>query len=436
MLIHHRALRWLRTILPMLLAASILFLLLLVISSAAPADPPETITYDQTVAAIIAQVTTQALEYELAGLTGERPVTVAGISYTIATRNSYRAQPISMATRYAYEQLAAAGLDVAYHNYSYDGRRWRNVAAEKPGLLEPDQIYLITAHVDDLPSGSFAPGADDNGSGSVAVLMAAKLLAPHRFAHTVRFVLFTGEEQGLRGSAAYAADCAARGDNVRGVVNLDMIAYDSDTAPIIDLHASASAPQSLELTELFSNVIGLYGLALIPDRFTDSWAISRSDQWSFLQRGYPAFLAIEDWDDHTPYYHQSGDRLSTLNLEYYADFTRAAIAAIAHLGRLLPGGYLSGAITGQGASQPLTGAAISAVTPAYPFIFNAQTDASGSFSLPLPISAYTLTSWAASPGYYPATVTSVLIITDAVTAQDFVLERWPRWHLPLIAHEP
>jgi len=94
-------------------------------------------------------------------------------------------------------------------------------------------------------------------------------------------------------------------------------------------------PTSLELTRLFSDVVGVYGLNLVPSRFTDVYPIDASDQWSFIEQGYPAFLAIEDMDDSTPEYHEPTDRLSTLDLDYYADFTRAAIAAIAHLGRPL-----------------------------------------------------------------------------------------------------
>jgi Zn-dependent M28 family amino/carboxypeptidase len=326
-----------RAALPILLAGLVLLLLLGgLASAAAPTDLPQTVDFDQTIAAAISQVTTSTLEYELAGLTGERPVTVAGSLYTITTRYSYQTEAISMATRYAYEQLAELGLAVTYHNYAWYYDPMRNVVAEKPGLVNPDEIYLITAHLDSRAESwphDPAPGADDNGSGSVAVLMAARLLAPYRFAHTVRFVLFTGEEQGLLGSAAYAAVCAARGEDIRGVVNLDMIAYNSDEDRIIDLYDHTDVPTSLDLTHLFSDVVGVYGLNLVPNRFTDVYPIGASDQWSFIEQGYPAFLAIEDMDDFTPDYHTSADRLSTLDLEYYADFTRAAIATIAHLGR-------------------------------------------------------------------------------------------------------
>ena len=161
--------RW--ATLPLLLAGLALLLVLGELASAAfPTDLPETIDFDRTVAATISQVTTSTLEYELAGLTGERPVTVAGSLYTITTRHTYQTEAISMATRYAYTQFAELDLVVTYHNYAWYYDPMRNVVAEKPGLVNPDEIYLITAHLDsraeEWPHDP-APGADANGSGSV-----------------------------------------------------------------------------------------------------------------------------------------------------------------------------------------------------------------------------------------------------------------------------
>ena len=65
-------------------------------------------------------------------------------------------------------------------------------------------IFLIGAHLDDMPVGPTAPGADDNASGSAAVLVAADILSQYQWGCTLRFAFWTGEEQGLLGSAAYA----------------------------------------------------------------------------------------------------------------------------------------------------------------------------------------------------------------------------------------
>jgi hypothetical protein len=430
-------------ILPILLACLVLSLVLGGLVVAAPAAPRQiaSIAHDQAISDIIFQITTQTLAYELAGLTGERSVVVAGSLYMIATRNSYQTEAISMATRYVFEQLADDGLDVAYHHYVWNGNHWRNVAAEKSGAIDPDEIYLITAHVDDRPEGALAPGADDNGSGSIAVLMAARLLESHHFAHTLRFVLFTGEEYGLRGSAAYAADCAARGENIEGVLNLDMIGYNTGE-PVFDVYARSGtepgASESRQLADVISDVVGVYDLDLVPSRIDyDKYPLKYgSDQWSFLKQGYPAILVIEDWDDFTPYYHQTSDKLSTLDLDYYAETTRAAIAAIAHLGWLLPEGHLSGTIHALDTGYPLADATVIASCLAYRDVFTTVTDVNGTYFSALPVGSYTITVSPLSPRYRSAIVTNVLIVTDTVVVRDIALEPWPySFYLPLIARE-
>ena len=222
-----------------------------------------------------------------------------------------------------------------------------------------------------------------------------------------------------------------------------MIAYNSDERPepVLDLYARTDIPDSLNLTLIFSNVVGVYGLNLIPNRFdmTSGFPIQNSDQWSFLVRGYPAFLAIEDDDDFPPYYHTSSDALATLDLDYYADFTRAAIATLVHLGGLFPDvgwGQLSGAVINLETGQPLSGTTIAAFTPVYAaYTFTTATDASGVYTLSLPVSMYTVTAWMGYPPYYTLTVADVSIVTDTVTVQGFALEPWLRRYLPVVAHD-
>ena len=69
-----------------------------------------------------------------------------------------------------------------------------------------------------------APGADDNASGSAGVIALASALAELEFEHDIVFLLFGGEEQGLKGSGQYVAslDTAER-SRIRAVLNLDMI---------------------------------------------------------------------------------------------------------------------------------------------------------------------------------------------------------------------
>jgi Zn-dependent M28 family amino/carboxypeptidase len=95
-----------------------------------------------------------------------------------------------------------------------------NTVAEIRGTERPDEVVLLGAHLD---SWDIASGTTDNATGSIAVLEAARILRasgvkPRR---TIRFVLFSGEEQGLFGSSHYAAAHAAELDRFQAVLVLD-----------------------------------------------------------------------------------------------------------------------------------------------------------------------------------------------------------------------
>jgi hypothetical protein len=416
-----------RLILPPLLAG-LLLLILAGVATAAPAVPPD-VVYNPLVADVIAQITTPTLEYELEGLTGERPVSVGGVSTVIDSRNILEGDAAELATQYAYEWLSETGLDVSYNAYTWGDYEGRNVAAEKRGLVDPEQIYLITAHLDDMPPGPRAPGADDNGSGSVAVMMAARLLAPRDLAYTVRFVLFTGEEYGLLGSDTYAANLAARSEDVRGVINLDMIGYNTGR-PVYEVFArsghSTGAAESRQLAALFAEVAPVYDLNLVPRKIEidDYPLVGGSDQWSFIAQGYPAILVSESFEsgDFNPYYHEISDTVSNMDLEYYADLTRASVAALAHVGHILPDdevGRLSGAVTVSPTGQPVPSATVAAYWPTYHYTFTARTDRGGSYALAVPAGAYTLTVRTTS--HAPAVIADVVVSPGASVMQDVAL---------------
>jgi Zn-dependent M28 family amino/carboxypeptidase len=95
-----------------------------------------------------------------------------------------------------------------------------NTVGEIRGSELPGQVVIVGAHLD---SWDHAQGVTDNGASSMAVLEAARViqasgLKPRR---TIRFILFSGEEQGLMGSRAYAAAHADEADSVQAVLVLD-----------------------------------------------------------------------------------------------------------------------------------------------------------------------------------------------------------------------
>ncbi len=98
-------------------------------------------------------------------------------------------------------------------------QQW-NTVAEIKGSEKPGEVVILGAHLDSWDLGT---GTTDNGTGSMVVLEAARAIAqsglkPKR---TIRFILFSGEEEGLLGSTAYAAQHAATADSIQAVLVLD-----------------------------------------------------------------------------------------------------------------------------------------------------------------------------------------------------------------------
>jgi len=252
----------------------------------------------------------------------------------LGTRFSYASTGIDEAAQYLYDEHRGLGLLVMYDPFLHNSTPMTNVVAELPGVgPDSNHVYVLSAHYDSLSEDpeNVAPGADDNASGCAAVLEAARILSQHEFSHTIRFIHFAGEEQGLFGSAHYAEQALQRGDWIDGVVNLDMIAFESvpPADHIVEIHAGTD-PSSLALADAFIGSILDYGLLLTPQEIGVG-ATWRADHSSFWSRGYPAILGIEDFDDFNPHYHGARDTLANMNTQLMVEYTKAAVATIAEL---------------------------------------------------------------------------------------------------------
>ena len=147
---------------------------------------------------------------------------------------------IGAARRWVYEQFAAisaangGNLQVAFDtfNATVSGvtRDHRNVVATLPGTdpQAAERIFVFSGHLDSRNANNtdavgYAPGANDDGSGVGAAIELARLMARRSWEATIKFIAFTGEEQGLFGSAHYASVAALHGDNIEGDLNSDII---------------------------------------------------------------------------------------------------------------------------------------------------------------------------------------------------------------------
>jgi hypothetical protein len=215
------------------------------------------------------------------------------------------------------------------------GRRMYNVEVVQIGRKYPDSYFIICGHYDSVsgqPTIS-APGADDNGTGTSAVLTAAEILSQYDFEYSIRYVCFDAEEIGLYGSSVYASWAAKNELDIVGVLNFDMLGYWEPGVPR-DLEIEANHA-SRWLADAIINAAELYTDAPFKRHvFDGAWW---SDHASFWNYGYPAVNHEEAWDwgdpDFSPNYHAAGDDMSGLHPEFTVDNVQVAVAALATLAR-------------------------------------------------------------------------------------------------------
>jgi len=382
--------------------------------TAASGGIPADIDPDPIIQSMMDQVISSTVYQYDGNLSGEWPVLIGGQPYTIVTRHTESGIPIEKATDYVAEHLTNLGLDVEYH--VWNAARPPNIVGEITGETDPDEIFMITAHIDDMPSGPVAPGADDNASGSTGVMIASEIFSQYQWGCTLRFAFFTGEEQGLYGSNAYADRALAVGENIVGVLNLDMIGYNTpDSSRTIDLEGRSSVPGSMEIGYLFADVIDAYAINLIHEVSSGTCC---SDHVPFLDNGFAAILAIEDLSDFNPNYHTTSDLLSNLDIDYFTDFVKASIGTYAHMTSCMMGS-LDGHVKNAEDNSPIEGAVVHLADASGQEAF-ASTNSSGYYTVAANVGAYTVTVTAA--GFTPASVSDVEILPTGVT-QNFDLAR-------------
>ena len=291
----------------------------------------QTISYGQNpvIQSILNQTNIDSLTYFVEELSGEVQTIIGGQPYTILSRK-YNQAGNDVAANYIKQKLESYGLPT-YDQYFGTGGG-RNVYAVQLGTQYPNKKYIICAHYDDFAySGTVIPGADDNASGTAAVLEAARLFRNYDSKYTIVYALWDEEERGLYGSAYYAQQAAIAGDSIMGVINLDMIAYDSNSDNIAEIHTRPIA-NSIALKDNMLSMNTLYSVGL--NLQTINPVATYSDHASFWNNNYGAILLIESDYDFNPYYHSSNDKIQYFNLFYFLKMTKLSFAITASLAGL------------------------------------------------------------------------------------------------------
>jgi hypothetical protein len=279
----------------------------------------------QTVTELMNSVSQDTLVKVIREFSGEDATVVNGNPVTILNRES---NTNDIAADYLVERLSVLNnLTVNDIGYSANGR---NIVATQLGKTNPDDIYIICAHYDTV--NNFC--ADDNASGTAAILEVARILSTQCFNNTIIYAFWDEEEQGLLGAVNYAATASANGDNILGVYNIDMMAYDGDADNDFDIDVRNIA-SSIALKDDLLAVLTASGLNLNVNVVDPGTPLS--DHKPFWDQGYSAMLVGESWanNDQTPNYHTANDRFADLDMDYFTDLTKLATAFMATKGSLL-----------------------------------------------------------------------------------------------------
>lgn len=226
-------------------------------------------------------------------------------------------------------RLASAYLFNAYQSFGYTpeyqwfsprqalGGQTANVIAALKGTVNPELVYVVSSHYDSVAVG---PGADDDTSGTAALLETARILAGHPMPATIVFASFTGEEAGLLGSREFVRQAVANKMKIVGALNNDMIGWANDHR--LDNTIRYSNPGIRDIQHgaaiQFSNLITYDALYY---KSTD--AAAYYEAYGDIVGGIGSYPVLGN-----PHYHQSHDLLEGINHQLIAEVAKTTAATL------------------------------------------------------------------------------------------------------------
>ena len=177
-----------------------------------------------------------------------------------------------------------------------------NVVAEIRGYEKPDEIVVLAAHLDSWELGT---GALDNGCNAALVIEAARAikatgLLPRR---TIRFVLFSGEEQGTVGSYAYVQAHRSEMDKYRG-----MVVFDTGIGRVTGYSLGGRHDIEPAVHEILKPFAGWGADTMTPD------ASFGTDNFDFLLEGVPTLMANQEIANYLQNYHAASDTFDKVDI--------------------------------------------------------------------------------------------------------------------------
>lgn len=226
-------------------------------------------------------------------------------------------------------------LQAAYASFGYTpelqwfeprtafGGRTANVIATLKGTVHPEVIYVVSSHFDSVAAG---PGADDNTSGTAALLETARIMARHPQPATIVFASFTGEEARLLGSREFVRRVTEAKWHVAGALNNDMIGWANDHRLDNTIRYSNPGIKDIQhaVALTFTNLITYDALYY---RGTDAHAFY--DAWGDIVGGIGSYPVLGN-----PHYHQPHDWLDTINHQLVTEVGRTTAGTLVMLANM------------------------------------------------------------------------------------------------------
>ena len=226
-------------------------------------------------------------------------------------------------------KLAADYLLAAYKSFGYEpelqsfaarnalGGQTANVLATLKGTVNPELVYVVSSHFDSVAIG---PGADDDSSGTAALLETARIMAKRPQPATIIFASFTGEEGGLLGSREFVRQAVEKKVQLVGALNNDMVGWANDQRLDNTIRYSNRGIRDIQHSAamLFTNLITYDALYY---KSTDAAAFY--DAYGDIVGGIGSYPVLGN-----PHYHQSHDVLETINHQLVTEVAKTTAATL------------------------------------------------------------------------------------------------------------
>ena len=213
--------------------------------------------------------------------------------------------------------------DIVLQPFSYSAGTSNNIIITKTGTVYPNTFLIIDAHYDTING----PGTNDNGSGTVLIMELARLLKDIDTEYSIKFIHFSGEEDGLVGSNYYVnTTVIPQNLDIRLVFNIDEVGglagTNNDT--IVCERDLSSPPSNNAASNAFTNNLATL-IELYSTLNTEISYAYASDYIPFENNGEIITGLYEK--NETPYAHTANDLLVNMDVPYLYQVTKGSLGA-------------------------------------------------------------------------------------------------------------